>query len=405
MSWFSRTILQATLAFLPVLIYLGTRITFALNRRFGTRKVVTAAVLIVLALVVLGYPVAIWLGHEMGWRAFVHGLHRGNSATDPWLVIPFWLGLAFSLQALPWFLITDLTAFAAKGVNRLRKGDWPVALWADRIILGLSAFLILYVPVRAYLDTTTVSVDHRRVELKGLHKDLKGFRIVHVSDIQADPRTREDRLRRYMEQVNELRPDIVVFTGDLITSGRRHIKLGARMLGLAKTRRGTFAVLGDHDYWSGPNLVARSLRARGVRVVRDGNAYLTVGRARVGLSLLTSTYPRSPSRTTLRRLARGVAGRDLRVMVGHQPIPYLAEFADNNNYQLFLAGHTHGGQVGFYLPGLFLSASNVETPFVSGMYPLKKTLVYVNNGLGMTLAPLRFQAPATVTLLELLPGQ
>jgi hypothetical protein len=69
---------------------------------------------------------------------------------------------------------------------------------------------------------------------------------------------------------------------------------------------------------------------------------------------------------------------------------------------LFVAGHTHGGGIAFGIPGLFLVApARFESRYMSGVYEEGGLLVSVTNGLGFTLAPIRFHAPAEITVLRL----
>ena len=73
--------------------------------------------------------------------------------------------------------------------------------------------------------------------------------------------------------------------------------------------------------------------------------------------------------------------------------------ASEQSYSLFCGGHTHGGQVVVGWLGVFFTPVQVETPFISGTYRIGGMAVSINNGLGLTMAPLRFQAPAEVTMI------
>jgi predicted MPP superfamily phosphohydrolase len=77
------------------------------------------------------------------------------------------------------------------------------------------------------------------------------------------------------------------------------------------------------------------------------------------------------------------------------------ELAAERDYDLLVAGHTHGGQIVFPLPGFLLTGSSFETKYVTGFYDVKSMMVSINNGLGLTLAPIRYLAPAEVTLIVL----
>ncbi|MEN3039186.1 MAG: hypothetical protein ABDI07_08580, partial [Candidatus Kryptonium sp.] len=92
---------------------------------------------------------------------------------------------------------------------------------------------------------------------------------------------------------------------------------------------------------------------------------------------------------------------DLKIFITHQPSENLVKFAHENGYKIFLAGHTHGGQVVFSFFGYKLIPSKIESKYASGYYYLNSMLINVNRGLGFTLAPIRFNAPAEVTLIKL----
>jgi predicted MPP superfamily phosphohydrolase len=92
---------------------------------------------------------------------------------------------------------------------------------------------------------------------------------------------------------------------------------------------------------------------------------------------------------------------DLKILLVHQPAETLVEFSRRNGYDLFLAGHSHGGGVAFGIPGLFLlSPARLESRYVSGFYNGGSMLISVTNGIGMTLAPVRFHAQSEISVLR-----
>jgi predicted MPP superfamily phosphohydrolase len=72
-----------------------------------------------------------------------------------------------------------------------------------------------------------------------------------------------------------------------------------------------------------------------------------------------------------------------------------------NNYDLFLAGHTHGGQITFLFPFINLSPTLFETKYVRGDFKFNNMLMIVNRGLGMSLVPLRYNSTPEVTVIVL----
>jgi hypothetical protein len=250
-------------------------------------------------------------------------------------------------------------------------------------------------------DTWSVRVVEHKVVLPPQFKPLHGFRIAQISDVQEDGRTTAKDLRRYVEKVNSLHPDIVLFAGDLITSGIHYIDSSAEIMGGLRSRFGTIAAIGDHDRWSNKTMVVEALGRGGIRIIEDSTVVLSIDGARMAISVVTYTYSQRPSKEKLGSLPVGTDGA-FRLFLVHQPAESIVQFARQNGYNLLVAGHTHGGGLALGIPGLFLFApASFETNYVSGLFQVDQMVVSVTNGLGLTLSPIRFNAPAEITILNL----
>lgn len=319
---------------------------------------------------------------------------------DHFFVVPYWVGFAFVGQIFLLMLALDASRLLLYPLYRRYKVQW--LRWKSYLFLGVVFFMVTYAPVKSYFDTNTVRIVGTEFTIPDLPETLDGFRIAHIADVQADPRTRERKLNRYVRKVNTLEPHLVIHSGDVVTSGKRFIEMGARALGSMQSQVGVYSCVGDHDYWSGSDSIRTALAKYGVIYRDNKNEFVEVNGATIGISLVTAIYARWISDETLDSLARDVAGADLRILVPHQVPERLVDAAQHLGYHLLLAGHTHGGQVAFGIPGVFLiQGSRLETPYVSGFFDRGSMLVSVNNGLGLTLAPIRFQAPAEVSLITL----
>jgi predicted MPP superfamily phosphohydrolase len=145
------------------------------------------------------------------------------------------------------------------------------------------------------------------------------------------------------------------------------------------------------------------LEDEGITVLEDETQIVPLGSARLTITGVTNIYRRRPSRDILERAMEGRDARALALFLTHQPTVDLVHWAAEREYDLFLAGHTHGGQVVFNYFGYRACISNRETSFVSGFFRVGSMLVSVTNGLGLTLAPVRFHAPAEITLIRVIP--
>jgi len=125
---------------------------------------------------------------------------------------------------------------------------------------------------------------------------------------------------------------------------------------------------------------------------------LEVGEASVGVAVTTNAYSSRPDSDG------GIdpAG-DVSILLTHQTSSDYVEAVSRLGFDMMLTGHTHGGQINLNWFGYRLNASSFETPYVSGLYGIGDLILSVTNGLGLTLAPFRYLAPAEITLITLRP--
>ncbi len=244
-------------------------------------------------------------------------------------------------------------------------------------------------------------------ETKNLPKALEGFRIGFISDIQADHYTNKARLSKFINTVNSLNPDLVLIAGDLITTGPDYIQLSGEEVGKLKAKYGVYSCVGDHDNWAYRNDYAKSvaeveasLYANKVLMIDNGIKSIKVDNTEIGVSFITNTYVQTISPQILDSLASNNDG-DFKILLAHQPQPFIIDAAKKNNYNLYLAGHTHGGQITFVFPFVQLTPTMFETKYTKGDFWFGNMLLVVTRGLGMSLAPIRYNSTPEVTLITL----
>ncbi len=395
-----------TLLLLGLLIliyaYLAIRITSAVKQVFNiTDRSLIRFLGVSIPLYFISYPILGLVGYLLGVQGIISQFRFGSKIFDAFFTYPFWFGLVFAVQTLLLFLALDITRLILSFV-KVYSLQIKMAFVYPRLILIIFFASVLYSAVKIYIDTNSIKVNTIDLKVKNLPPTLKDFKIAHISDIQADNRTGEEKLAKYIDLLNSLQPDITIFTGDAVTYGTEHIPVAIKMLSKAKSKFGLYSCVGDHDYWAGLKNINDEMSKYGLRLYSDENVLLKIDGAKIGLTFVTNIYSVRPKIEILNELALQ-NDADLKIFVTHQPSENLVNFAYENGYKIFLAGHTHGGQVVFSFFGFKLIPSRVETKYVSGYYRLGSMLVNVNNGLGFTLAPIRFNAPAEITLIKLLP--
>jgi predicted MPP superfamily phosphohydrolase len=396
--WSIQTTLIIALAGLLFQLYGASRAVKAIASITGwpkTKLRIWAGV-IILYLAVL--PLSSLLGYTFGFSASF----QASPLFEKLFVYPFWIGIAFGVQLfilLVFIAIAKLALYPLYKRNKTRSR--AMEAWVVAAAVGLTA---VFVTARVYSDTFLLRTRSAELRVNGLPAELDGLRIAHIADIQVDRRTNGSKLDRYVKTVNGLKPDLILFSGDTVTSGTAFVDQAAEVIGQLQSRYGTYACLGDHDYFANARLVVDRLRAQGVVVLENETATVPLDKGSIVITGVTNVYRNNLSDGVVDKLARERPEGTASILLTHQPSTWLVELAAERNYDLLVAGHTHGGQIVFPLPGFLLTGSSFETRYVTGFYDVKSMMVSINNGLGLTLAPIRYQAPAEVTLIVLRQG-
>ena len=399
MPWTVRTILIITVIGVLLELYVALKIINALaSVTSWPRKLIRVSALAVLLWFIL-YPLALVTSYYLEIGSVSRALQSADMLTDKLLIYPFWTGIIFSAQVSQPLILMDAARLILFPVYRRNKQRWRRIQGTAVIIIVCFGFL--YVIARIYSDTFTVRVRQTETRIGNLPDSLDGFRIVQIADVQMDARTNGSKLETFIDRVNSLDPDLILVCGDLVTSGTGYIDSAAAAMGRLKATRSTYACLGDHDFFSDSTRVMSSLQKNGVTVLDNAVAVVEKDGALISITGITNVYRTRASEDVIRKLEEQRNGEAVNILLTHQPSDWLVKRAEENHYDLFLAGHTHGGQIAFPLPGFLLTGSSFETPYVSGFYRAGSMFVSVTNGLGLTLAPVRYNAPAEITLITL----
>jgi predicted MPP superfamily phosphohydrolase len=335
--------------------------------------------------------VAFWIGGREAAR-ILSGDYR---LVDYLVVYPFWFSLVAAVQT---FLLL-IAWHVVRTIIRSNNATWKKL--QPRITIGIFVAGVIYSCLTIYINTWTIRGNERELKLPRRFAALDGTRIVLIADVQGDGRTSPEYIRRLVDKANALQPGIILFGGDVVTSGSEYVESTIDVLSNLNAQSAKIAVIGDHDMFSGKRPIVEGMVRAGFVVLEDSSMRMAVSRTPILVTGLVYTYRQRPSRDLLSQIID--TGNDsFKILLVHQPREELVHYASEKGYHLFAAGHTHGGAIAFGIPGIFLLAPSLfETKYFTGFYEVGGMLVSVTNGLGHTLAPIRFQAPAEITLIRL----
>lgn len=327
-----------------------------------------------------------------------------NFFFDYFVLYPFWIGTMIIVQATLFFLMFEILNIILMILMDKSKRKKLTAT----LFFILFAITVIYVPIRIVYDYHGVEIREVMFTKAGLPNSLNGFKIAFISDVQADRYTNEERLSNYIEKLNSTNPDLVLIAGDVITSTPDFINVSAEYLGMIKSKYGTYSCVGDHDNWAyrGDNErslseITNALNKVNIPMIDNDKLILGVDSANIEVTFVTNTYVERANNLMLNSLTQNDNHPDLRIFLTHQPRQFLIDKALEKGYDLYLCGHTHGGQITFLFPFYNLSPTLAETTFMRGDFPMDNMLMVVTRGLGMSLAPVRFNSTPEITIITL----
>jgi len=279
-------------------------------------------------------------------------------------------------------------------------------IFADLIRLGLRFFLTpawmqyyRYVVLTAlgltfayafYGGSKAPGIKELSIAVPGLPPALEGLRIAQISDIHIDS---EHKLRRFSDTVNivnRAKPDLVLFTGDLVDPGLTDSGRLGELVRKIKPRLGVYGVLGNHEYYYGYERSVACYREFGINLLRNEAADVA-GIHLIGLSdILTEKMTEKDIRDILKKHHKpGVS-----ILMTHQPVmyPLIAESGDFVGF----SGHTHGGQI---FP--FHIFTRMFYKYFYGFYHFENSIFYVTSGTGTWGPPMRWLAPSEIPIITL----
>jgi predicted MPP superfamily phosphohydrolase len=231
----------------------------------------------------------------------------------------------------------------------------------------------------------------RPIILDKLPRRMDGFRIALVSDIHLGPLLGRAHTERIVDTINRLDADIVTVVGDLVDGSVAELGSAAEPLAGLRSRRGSFFVTGNHEYFSGYEEWIPEIESFGVAVLRNRRVEVD------GLDVAGVNDVTGASHADGPDYGRALDGRDPAkpvVLLAHQPIQ--VHRAAEHGVDLQLSGHTHGGQI---FPFSYLV--RLQQPVIAGYARNGPTQLYVTRGAGFWGPPVRVGAPPDISLIEL----
>ena len=253
------------------------------------------------------------------------------------------------------------------------------------VIIGICSFIYAM-----FIEPYTCQINKFTIETPKLKTE--SFRIVQITDTHCDEKPRLEN--KLIKMVNQLNPDIIVFTGDsLNTNNPENQQIFINMFQQMNAPLGKYAIKGNWPHDNDQLFTKASLKhlnGETISIFRNGDLLKITG-IDYAQSSVTNKINLTPENFNL--------------LLYHSPD--LIETLPSPNIDLYLAGHTHGGQVALPIYGALITFSKFGKKYESGMYKVNNTTLYVNKGIGMEggRAPrIRFLAKPEIAVFDIKPA-
>lgn len=315
-------------------------------------------------------------------------------------------------------LLDDAFNLFGLGYSKIWSGvDWSRRNFITKAGFGIGAILfggLLYGVTKGKFAWRVL-----RNELASdrVPKAFDGFKIVQLSDAHLGSFVRNyEPVEKMIDMVNELEPDLIVFTGDLVNEHAQEAEGWEPVFARMESTYGKYSVFGNHDYAQyGPysdeereDSVVRLKevhRKMGFNLLEDEQLKLEKDGEHIRL-MGVHNWGKSrhfPKLGDLDKALSGTAPEEFKVLLSHDPTHFEEKIMGKLPIDLTLSGHTHGSQMGIEIPSLGIKLSPVNFAYKrwGGMYKEGEQHLYVNRGMGVLAFPGRVGMAPEITLITL----
>lgn len=272
--------------------------------------------------------------------------------------------------------------------------------------IGITITVLLILAVFSYQQNNNVQTNTITITSEKIPKSNKGFRILQLSDLHN--KTFGQNQEMLVNAVKQTKPDLIVFTGDMIHNSASE-ENGLHLMEQLRKIAPVYFVMGNHEgYLSDFNLLAEKLAQLGVIVLRNESVTIQNGIQLIGVDDPTVSGEVYSDDTQIvdqeiqQALQKAENQKGYKILLSHRP--ELLTLYARHNIDLVLAGHAHGGQVRIpFVGGVVAPNQGFFPEFDAGEFHQDQTTMIVNRGLGNSIIPQRMFNLPEIILIELKP--
>jgi len=323
----------------------------------------------------------------------------------------------FKLFAIPLLLIDDIWRLGKFVANSAGSGEFSTS---RNKFLSRASIMIGALPFIAIIDGALRNVHNYKIrnivhKVKGLPSSLNGLKIIQISDIHSGSLVRKSPIQDIVDKINDLSPDLIFFTGDLVNYEHSEILPFVDIFANLKAKYGVFSVKGNHDYGGyvrtsefnkEENRIAfeKAHKDMGWDLLLNEHRQIDINGENVAVIGVENWSAGGFGKLgDLSKAHQGCEDCTLKLLLSHDPSHWRAETVEKfKDIDVTFSGHTHGMQFGIDMKKFKWSPVQYVYQDWAGLYTQGNQALYVNRGFGVLGYYGRVGVRPEITVLELL---
>lgn len=276
----------------------------------------------------------------------------------------------------------------------------------------LPFFIIVYAVFRAVYN---YKIHALKLHFSHLPLSFNGLKIVQISDLHLGGfNYRYEVLEKAIKLINNLNPDLIFFTGDLVNNYAWELIGWDKIFNKLKCKMGKYAVLGNHDYgdystWDSVegkqenfSKIKQFFQDVGFTLLLNESEMITVNTEKIAI-IGVENWGNPPFKQygNLETAMEKSHKVPFKILLSHDPSHWSNEVIENTDIALTLSGHTHGMQLGLNYKDMSWSPIKYKYQHWAGLYKHTNQYLYVNRGLGWIGFPGRLGMRPEITFIQL----
>ncbi len=275
------------------------------------------------------------------------------------------------------------------------------------LILSL-LFLLIVIIIYLYFENNYIKITNIDIVDSKIPSEFKDFTIVHISDLHNKQFGKNQK--NIISKINKISPDIIVITGDLISSYSTNLDIAIDFINNAIKVAPIYYVNGNHesrlpeDY----NSLKSQMKSAGVNILE--NSYSSISKENSKINIIGINDPSFDALQLYGYTDQQIISKDLEkltnnsdeytILLSHRP--ELFDTYCSYNINLVFAGHAHGGQIRLpFIGGVIAPNQGFFPQYTSGLYQKGNTNMIVSRGLGNSAFPFRINNRPEIVVVKL----